>query len=122
MLSQSNMPVVEALRSFKSAGVSVAFLVPTLTGLDKSIMDATQPLRSYLREKQIHDFSTQRQGTNHKVRLETILFSNGEVHTTQTSLYRPETKAGDPRIWIYKLASYASPGDLLAIIAVNTRL
>jgi len=116
------MPVVEALRSFKSAGVSVAFLVPTLTGLDKSIMDATQPLRSYLREKQIHDFSTQRQGTNHKVRLETILYSNGEVHTTQTSLYRPETKAGDPRIWIYKLASYASPGDLLAIIAVNTRL
>ena len=63
MLSQSNMPVVEALRSFKPAGVSVAFLVPTLTGLDKSIMDATQPLRSYLREKQIHDFSTQRQGT-----------------------------------------------------------
>ena len=58
MLSQSNIPVVEALRSFKSAGVSVAFLVPTSTGLEKAIMDATQPLRGYLREKHIHDFST----------------------------------------------------------------
>ena len=122
MLSQSNIPVVEALRAFKSAGISVAFLVPTSTGLEKSIMDATQPLRSYLREKNIHDFSTQHQGTDHKVRLETILFSGGEVEATKTSLYRPETKSGDPRIWIYKLASYASPGDLLAIIAAKSRL
>ena len=122
MLSQSNIPVVEALRSFKSAGVSVAFLVPTSTGLEKAIMDATQPLRGYLREKHIHDFSTQHQGTDHKVQLETILFSGGEVKSTQTSLYRPETKSGDPRIWIYKLASYASAGDLLAIIAAKTHL
>ena len=74
MLSQSNIPVVEALRSFKSAGVSVAFLVPTSTGLEKAIMDATQPLRGYLREKHIHDFSTQHQGTNHKVQLKQFCF------------------------------------------------
>ena len=85
MLSQSNIPVVEALRSFKSAGVSVAFLVPTSTGLEKAIMDATQPLRGYLREKYIHDFSTQHQGTDHSA-IETILFSGGEVKSTQTSL------------------------------------
>ena len=39
----------------------------------------------------------------------------GSLLETKTSLYRPSSKTGDPRIWIYKLGEQAKPGDLLAI-------
>ncbi len=41
MLSSANLNVTDTLRLFKSAGLKVSFLVPTATGLAKSIMDAT---------------------------------------------------------------------------------
>ena len=77
MLSQSNIPVVEMLRKFRASGVSVAFLVPTQTGLHKSIMDATHPVRAYLCEKEIHNFEMQGQGDQHKAKVPTVLFSCG---------------------------------------------
>ena len=39
MLSQSNISVVDTLREFKKVNIPVCFLVPTETGLKKSIMD-----------------------------------------------------------------------------------
>ena len=39
MLTISNISVVETLRKFKKVDLSVCFLVPTETGLNKSIMD-----------------------------------------------------------------------------------
>ena len=38
--------------------------------------------------------------TNKKL-IETLLISENSFHKTKTSLYRPETKKGDPRIWIF---------------------
>ena len=116
MLSLSNYSVIDALRSFKSSGISVSFLVPTKTGLEKSIMDATKNLRDFFCEKMIHDYNKQEKGTNAKVMILTKLVSKNSIIETKTSLYRPETKNGDPRIWIYKLAEHSEPGDLLAIL------
>lgn len=115
MLSLANISVVETLRSFKSAGVPVSFLVPTKTGLDKSIMDATKSLRDFFKSQDLHNYEHQQQGTEAKVLIPTLLVSKGSVIETKTSLYRPETKGGDPRIWIYKLVEHSEPHDLIAL-------
>ena len=115
MLSQANISVVDTLRSFKSVGVPVSFLVPTKTGLEKSIMDATKSIRDFFKEQNLHDYSKQEKGSDFKVLIPTLLVSNESIIETKTSLYRPETKNGDPRIWIYKLVENAEPTDLIAL-------
>ena len=122
MLSQANISVVDTLRSFKEVQVPVCFLVPTKTGIEKSIMDATKSVRDFLLDKGVHNFSTQGQGIESKILIPTILVSGGVFVDTKTSLYRPETKSGDPRIWIYKLGDYAEPEDLLAITVNEEKL
>ena len=44
MLKMSDTPIRGFLPFFANAGLQVAFLVPTPTGYQKSIMDATLPL------------------------------------------------------------------------------
>lgn len=122
MLSLSNISVVDSLRHFKAVSLPVGFLVPTQTGLEKSIMDATKSLRDFLVAQGIHNYDIQDQGTQSKVLIKTILLSKDEVIETKTSLYRPETKSGDPRIWVYRLAEFAEVGDLLAITGNADRL
>ena len=122
VLSSANIDVAETLSHFKNRGIPVGFIVPTETGLSKSIMDAHDSLRRFLVKHGIHDYEDQRQGADNKKLLPTLLFSNGEALETSTSLYRPETKSGDPRIWIYKLGGLASPGDLIAIAVADQSL
>lgn len=96
--------------------VSLALIEPTETGLKKSIMDATGSVRSFLKENNIHDFDIQGQGEINKVFLKTILYDGHSIHDTKTSLYRPPTKNGDPRIWVYGLKRISEPNDIIAII------
>ena len=119
MLKLSNVDIVETYRLFKERGMNVTFLVPTATGLEKSIMDATEEVRTYLESTGAHDYDSQAQGTDHKKQISTRLVSSGNVVDTTTSLYRPQTKKGDPRIWISGLKKYASPGDLIALGYAN---
>ena len=51
MLKMSDTPIRGFLPFFANAGLQVAFLVPTPTGYQKSIMDATLPLREMFREE-----------------------------------------------------------------------
>ena len=122
MLSLSNVDVAEKLSWFKARGFIVSFIVPTETGLHKSIMDATEDFRNFLYEGGLHNFKEQKQGTDHKRLVETVLVSENIIHHTKTSLYRPETKKGDPRLWIYELNKYASSGDLLAFLISKEKL
>ena len=122
MLSLSNISVIETLRQFKAVSLPVGFLVPTKTGLEKSIMDATKSLRDFFAAQGIHDYDLQDQGTGSKVLIRSTLLTNDEVIETKISFYRPETKSGDPRIWVYRLAEFAEPGDLLAISGNADRL
>ncbi len=46
--------------------VEFATIQITETGLKKSILDATAPVRAYLKEKNVHDYETQLQGQEHK--------------------------------------------------------
>ena len=115
MLSLSNLSVPDTLQKFKDRGIHVGFLVPTETGLSKSIMDAHESLRRYLKAQGAHDFEVQLQGTENKKSISTFLLTDGKVVETKTSLYRPDSKSGDPRIWVYGLGSEAGAGDLLAL-------
>jgi hypothetical protein len=87
-------------------------------------MDATSPLRLYLKEKKIHDYEGQTQGPEGKSTVETFFVTETNLIQTTASLYRPQAKGkeGDPRIWFSKLPSYASPNNLLGIVAFNNAL
>lgn len=94
--------------------------MPTPTGLDKSIFDATDGLREYLAARGYHDYEEQGQGQDHKVINRGFLVRANSLEPTKISLYRPSTKKGDPRIWLGQpIRSYAGPYNLLAIALVE---
>lgn len=106
----------ESLAALTSYGVDSALLEVTETGLKKSIMDATRPIRDLLADYKLHNYERQPQGTNSKVLLPAIVFSGDQDRDAKASLYRPQTKQGDPRIWFYGLKAQANPFDILAIV------
>ena len=122
MLSVSDISVELVSDSLAVRGIQAGFLVPTPTGLSKAILDAHGQLRDYLRLTGFHDFSKQDQGEGAKRVLEALFVAEDGVTPTKVSLYRPVTKSGDPRIWVYGLPSYAAPGNLLACIVYRSRL
>jgi len=98
-------------------GLDHSELIITATGIDKSIMDAVAPLRDFFKFNGYHDYAVQTQGQIEKKAAK--LVTANEVIDTQVSLYRPKTKQGDPRIWVYKLKPHVQPNDTLALILVD---
>lgn len=104
------------LQALAATGINFALLQPTETGLGKAIMDATTPLRDFLREQGVHDYATQGLGASeHGRKVDAVLLGLGHEQASQASLYRPRTKSGDPRIWIKGLPRHARPDDILAV-------
>jgi len=124
VLVKSDFDITEAIRFFNTHSVEATYLVPTSVGLGKSIMDATSPLRLYLKENQIHNYDGQTQGPEGKKTVETFFVTETNLIPTTASLYRPQAKGkeGDPRIWFSKLPSYALPNNLLGVVAFNNAL
>ena len=120
MLSISDTDIQETSSAILKLGYDVAFLVPTETGLAKSILDAHHSLRAFLKRIDLHDYQEQKQGIKRYITAQFI--TKEDVYEKKVSLYRPETKGGDPRIWIYGLKELAIAGNLLAIIFVQTEL
>lgn len=122
MLKMSDIPIRKFLPFFANAGLQVAFLVPTPIGYQKSIMDATIPLREMLRETGIHNYTEQEQGPKFKKLVKTYFLTPDRMIETEASLYRPITKQGDPRIWFYNLKQYCMPCNLLAVLSNKEKL
>jgi len=122
VIANADYEINEAIIFLNQHSVEAAFLVPTAVGLEKAIMDATAPLRDYLKSKNIHDFQEQGQGQENKVKVESFFITESSLLPTSASLYRPETKYGDPRIWFSKLKTYANKNNLLAIISFECKL
>lgn len=116
MLAMADVTIADFLPVFANVGAQVAFLVPTPTGHEKSIMDATAPVRNLLFEAGVHDYSTQKQGPENKVKIPSFFVYPDHVAETEASLYRPLTKQGDPRIWFSNLKKYCAPCNLLALV------
>ena len=95
--------------------VSLALIEPTETGLKKSIMDATGPIRSYLKENQIHDYDFQLQGPEHKVIINANIYSDFNLTNSNASLYRPNKKKGD-------VLTITSLNQALFCTAINLKL
>lgn len=96
--------------------VSITLIEPTETGLKKSIMDATGSIRSFLKDNKIHNYDIQGQGPENKVQIDTLIYQDFHVINSLASLYRPQTKKGDPRIWFSGLTKIANPNDMIAMI------
>ena len=99
--------------------VALSLIEPTETGLKKSIMDATGSVRSYLKSEEIHDYELQKQGPDNKIIIPTVIHTGFKTIKSKASLYRPQTKNGDPRIWFYSLSKIADPNDIIAITYFN---
>lgn len=106
----------QKLKLLTQNSVSLALIQPTETALHKSIMDATGPVRNYLKSNGAHDYGLQGQGEKSKILLNSFIIKDDKLLKKKTSLYRPKTKEGDPRIWIYGLKNHATPDDIIGLI------
>lgn len=98
--------------------VSVGVVEITNTQLEKSIIDATKSVRDSFLQTGFHNYDDQPLGQNFKVQRTAFVYSDRQMVETSISLYRPETKSGDPRLWIFqfnKLSPETQAGDLVAI-------
>ena len=94
----------------------------TETGRSKSIMDAVHAIRVMLKRTGLHDYDEQGQGQENKRVLQAYYFSlTGNVNTS-VSVYRPNTKKGDPRIWVKGLKSLTSANDIILFFVHDDQL
>jgi hypothetical protein len=113
---------INRIKLLTEKSVEFCLIEPTGTGLEKSIMDATGSVRTYLKANTIHDFELQKQGQESKIQVNSFLISSDSLVNSVASLYRPNTKKGDPRIWFKGLGSYSKSNDILGIIAYEANL
>jgi len=122
MLSKSDTAIDLVANELQKYGVIAAYLVPTEVGLKKSTLDAHFELKKFLADNNFHNFDEQAKGQASKKILSINLVQLDEIKKSSISLYRPETKNGDPRFWISGLGSYANAYNLLAFIIKNGEL
>ncbi len=122
MLAMTDTPIEQFLPIFASSGVNVSFLVPTPTGYEKAIMDATAPVREMLLNEGVHDYENQGQGQENKIQIKAFFVNHDGLTESVASLYRPVTKKGDPRIWFKDLKKYCHPCNLLALVAIKKEI
>ena len=107
------------LAALNASGCNSVLLYLTGTGLKKSIIDATAPMRRMLFDEGIHDYSTQLQGRKeHGVKKPAIVLGTISNVAIEVSLYRPKTKThrgGDPRLWFSLFNRFAKEDDVCAV-------
>lgn len=110
---------IDRIKILTENSVELCLIEPTETGLVKSIMDATGSVRNFFKSKNIHDFGLQKQGQESKVQITSKLIDTDKSINSIASLYRPNTKNGDPRIWFKGLGNYSKANDILGIIELD---
>jgi hypothetical protein len=122
-MSDKSIEFLESVQSkFEAIGIKIGYFSPTQTGLKKSIFDAHEKLCEFFKTVQIHDFMAQGKGAAAKRLIEVSVISNRDEKKLTVSLYRPDTKQGDPRFWISGIKNYVMPDDLLIFILLNQKL
>ncbi len=114
--------VEKNIKTLAQLGVEFSIFEPTPTGLRKSILDATHVVRSHFELENFHFYWQQGQGSEHKVVKKAYFLFHDEKENTLVSLYRPNTKNGDPRMWFKGLPKFANPGDKIAIVVFHDEL
>ncbi|MCT7581446.1 MvaI/BcnI family restriction endonuclease [Aliarcobacter butzleri] len=112
---------ISKVKELSNNSIPFTLIEPTKTALEKSIIDATAPVRLFLQEQNIHDYNSQQQGPENKINIEeTFILTKDEQIKSNTSLYRPNTKKGDPRIWFKNLPKYSNANDIFAITYLDS--
>lgn len=119
LLPHIKLNVFENQKILASYSIDYSIFEPTQTGLKKSILDATQTVRTHFELSNFHHYATQQQGLPFKKLTQAFFLSPSAIRETKMSLYRPETKKGDPRMWFTALSTFAEAGDQIAIIIYN---
>jgi hypothetical protein len=115
MLIRSDTDIKAVVSYLAKYSIEGGYLVPTQTGLDKSILDAHEGLRKFLKQSNFHDYATQGQGGENKVIKKGFILGESGWNETSVSMYRPTTKNGDPRIWISGLNKFAKAWNLVTL-------
>ena len=110
----------EKIEILKDLGIAYELIFLTENILSKSILDATAPVVQLLKNEQVHDYEHQQQGVGHKVILPCIILTGNEKVETKISLYRPENRGRDRRLWPGRLNNYALPDQVFAIFVANS--
>lgn len=102
---------------FSELNLDMAFLYITKTGYEKGIIDATLPVRSFLNRNKLHNYETQGQGqAENGVTLPSKMILHDKTINLISSLYRPKTKKGDPRIWFRGIKKYCDANSFIGLV------
>lgn len=107
--------IIEFINNFNLNEFAVIRMTETMIG--KSIIDASEGLRKILFENKLVDFDSLIPGGAKEYKKSLILGKS--VIETKVSFYRPKTKKGDPRFWIYDLKQYTEVNDLIYLTISN---
>lgn len=106
----------EYLPLFFELNLDMSFLFITEIGYEKGIIDATIPVRNFLKRNNLHNYETQGQGQKENgATLDAKLILPTGTVDLECSLYRPKTKKGDPRIWFRKIKNYCEANSFIAL-------
>lgn len=111
-----------ASKIFGELNLDYCFLRPTETALRKSIIDCIKPVREVFRLNKFHDYDNQGQGEENRIVKKGIFLTPDDASETLISLYRPNTKKGDPRIWFSNLKRFVKPYNLIALILAHDQI
>ncbi len=88
--------------------------------IEKSIIDASEGLRKILFDKKFINFKDLVPGGAKEYK-DAIILTDSAIET-KASFYRPKTKQGDPRFWLYNLKKYTEINDLIYLTISDERL
>lgn len=112
---------ISKVKELSNHSIPFTLVEPTKTALKKSIIDAIAPVRTFFTEQNIHNYDLQNKGPDYKVIIEdTFILTKNKKIKSKTSLYRPKTKKGDPRIWFKELPKYSNANDIFAITYLDS--
>jgi len=111
---------IDILNNSTHGEIVLIRMTPTM--LNKSIIDASQPLRLLLQENFNINFNAMGRGRKNGITGEVELLINGQFETRKISFYRPKTKDGDPRFWIFKLHNNLNAFDMILLTVWDNKL
>lgn len=121
ILKKTNSLVDDRIDILKENNILFTTIIPTKTGLEKSIMDATSSVREFFKINGIHDFEAQEKGTDYKIKIKAKYVFEKESKDLDISLYKANHR-GDSRIWLSSLKEIASPNDVISIILKGAKI
>ena len=116
--NETEEKLIEIIHSYSRS--EFALIRITKTMIDKSIIDASDSIRLILKDSSLVSFDDIDQGE--KVFRSVLIFSQTDIIEQKVSFYRPNTKKGDPRFWVYDLKKYVNVSDLVYFTIFDNKL